>query len=288
MFAIAKLLSFLAVIGVCYLSGPFHVVYVYLFTLVHYFVALVYGFRLLNPKQKSTPANCVLFFALAISAIVGLNSPYKVGLVYFGIHHALTEAYFTPKDYANYSGLKGPFFLARFLFHLTAYATITQYTLFQFADSRWWFFIATVACFLVLSQLGRKFPSADRQNWLFSELMTVGLTLAVVILNPDPMYRIGLLYVLFHVFLWLFIPFLKGTVKKNWRQVSRFAAINLIPPIVFVWAYYLFYRSVPGLFVTIENIYYTIGLMHITATFASSKLNPMFVRKFFALGPRTA
>lgn len=237
----------------------------------HYLLAFVYSrrhiLRILSGRQTLLAAAGLA----AAGSIVTLSSVPDI-VLYFGLHHVLTESYLlqSRRGRAEDSLLR-----ARLVFNAAAYCLILRHqvvfktfpSVFLLACTVISF--AAVLCFLYRA---RPFLSAGefRDGFLFDALGFAAALLSIKVHVPFwPL-------VLYHFLFWCFLP----AVRMIRAQASS-GKLFLYGVLTAVLTG--FFYALTGNFSRVQLTYQINlwGYIHITASFAISVLNPVWVRKFF-------
>ena len=171
--------------------------------LAHYFLALRYSARQIG-EVLAAPAHLLSVAGLGLLTVALYQGNVSL-MVYFGLHHALNEAYLRRFAGATSPRAHSPLNAAAVLFHAVSYVTILRFDLgFSWVGVRWFLSALVVATAAVVVALlrPREFRNASQMMDLCAAEIA-GVVLVVVSL----FVRITFLQmVLYHFVLWALVP----------------------------------------------------------------------------------
>lgn len=235
------------------------------FLLAHYIIAAIYSLKFRVVKEKGNRLIVSLLILTALSFLITYNQYFHI-LLYFGIHFTLTDVYLH-----RYLGLKESKLLLSFRYPFTAftycYFIRETYFLQYFGDGVVFFYLA------IISFIGIVIASIyEKENFPWYE---VPMLIAVVLSNYFNEVFQPYSVILYHIVLWFFLPMLK--LKSKSIKVCSYHLI--------LFAILFIYPLKDDWFIDITKCRdgACIGFMayfHVTISFASSTLNPVFLQRF--------
>lgn len=237
----------------------------------HYLLAFVYSrrhiLRILSNRQT-------LLAAAGLAALGGLVTVSSIPdiVLYFGVHHVLTESYLLQSR----GGAEKSLLRARLVFNAAAYCLILRHhTAFEIFPSVFLLACTLISFAAVLYFLYRARPFLSegefRDGFLFDAL---GLAAALLSIKVHvPFWP----FVLYHFLFWCFLP-----AAKMIRARSSCGSLILYGVLTAVLTG--FFYALTGSFSRAQLTYQINlwGYIHITASFAISVLNPVWVRRLFS------
>lgn len=281
-FALFRALSVASVVALLRFA-PYGTTYTAIFLAVlyaHYLLSTVYAARQLTALALDPVRLVPMLLLGALGAWLYWKQPISLE-VYFGVHFALTETYVVAKRLAI--APVGPFrglAALRFLGQLAVYSVLLSLNTGAFLGLSTLVLLSAAVTLtgvaMVLIALG---TSRGNAKGLVDALVFEGLGVVVAMASVGSGLTFGLYEVtLYHVVFWLFVagretwnvsPRVFGTYV--WHTVAALAFFGLLTPQGLV--------SDPTLnWVRNANL---LAYVHITLTFATSKLNPRFIAKWF-------
>lgn len=236
----------------------------------HYLLAFVYSrrhiFRIISGRQT-------LLAAAGLAAAGCLLTRFSVPdiVLYFGLHHVLTESYLLQfRGREENSLLK-----ARLVFNAAAYCLILRHqTVFESLPPVFLLACTMISFTAVLYFLYRARPFLSegefRDGFLFDALGFAAALLSITVQVPFwP-------FVLYHFLFWCFLPAVRMV-----RAQAPFGNLILYGVLTAVLTGFFFVLT--GNFSRAQLTYQINlwGYIHITASFALSVLNPVWIRRLF-------
>ncbi len=236
----------------------------------HYLLAFVYSrrpiLRILSGRQTVLAAAGLA----AAGAIVTLSSIPDI-VLYFGLHHVLTESYLLQsRGRKEHSLLR-----ARLVFNAAAYCLILRHqTVFENLPSVFLLActVTSFAAVLYFLYRARAFLSEGefRDGFLFD---TLGFAAALISIKVHvPFWP----FVLYHFLFWCFLP--AARMIRAQASLGKLILYGVLTAVLTGFFYALtgnFSRSQLAYQISLW------GYIHITASFAISVLNPVWIRRLF-------
>ncbi len=241
----------------------------------HYLLGLAYSWR----ATRSVLMLRHGAIALALLAALGTGlyvADFSLAL-YFGLHHALNEAYisgrFKKKAISSLSSVQ----LNSFLLHLLGFFLITHDGRLQ-NEPMW-----HIGLLLVLVVLFVRFSVEMLRN----QRGLMGSELVIVLLIPLDLwtYDIHLYHiVLYHFLFWIVFPLMRMR-RAGGAKIITYGALTIGSIVVFVALIPQGVRSVyggvgPG--AAFYEAFVFLSFIHITLSFATSRANPAWINRIFA------
>ena len=224
--------------------------------------------------------------------MIMLDGPGTLFLVlYFGLHNALTETYLMnlPLGKRDAPGLVG-FVGWRLSWNMLAYLVIMWHRLGLISRSSVLFVIVLVAAILAGYETFRRIWSfRDRlsRETLFDQLafegLVAGLLAASFFIPPLSFAQ----FVLYHFAMWVLIP-LPGLAKKGSRPMVNYLGVTVILFVAVMAITPLMFEPISIRIPELADQLYLWGYIHISASFALSSLNPLWITRFFLDAPQRA
>ena len=251
-------------------------------TFAHYILGLVYSMRGLRHSWNRDRPKTLLLFLIPLAFVpLGKDWLIPVLIFYFGIHHAISEAYFmrsqgTPEMTQVRT--------ANWIVVISSYFAIvcrdTQYAELVFLLGWGGIVIGTIAWF-----------------WFRRKLQSLGKVTFKEVLYAYPWIVVGPIFasishfikvdwraiVLYHVVFCIFLPLerpgmLNGPSLKTYWLRTISLNLGCLAGMVGLYWYVQTYQNMLPLAIT-EGIFYGWAFLHISGSFLISGANPMWVKK---------
>lgn len=254
------------------------------FVLSHYFLAIIYS-RVQILSIIKDKALSLRFCALSGIGMFMFFFNLPSAEVYFGLHHAISEAYTPGTYYTAKPTIKGTYFTTlRFILNAAIAAFILSTSEFLPVSFLPYFrlliCLATLGCFLFFLINARSLLKENAGiDLIFFEIL--GAIPFIAIKNCSIGYEDMGMY---HITFWFFFP-----IIKNWKSVplraSNYAlasigttlALFLLTPAAAIWA------SAP--WASWNHWVQNLAYLHFTASFALSRANPRWLVKLLQAAP---
>jgi hypothetical protein len=258
----------------------------YAVTITHYLVAFVYSRRQIsmivrNPSSWAPALVCValgpILYFLQLSATI-----------FFGVHHVFNEVYLTRANEPakQQSGSDKLLRRTALLLNMSIYLAVLRHDpALQWLNPKATFVVLAVttgAMALILFKKRHEYTRAEMLQLCVAELWTLSLVPFANKLHIN-LFQV----ILYHVIFWTIYP-VKAMLKGGLAPVLRYSAIT-----VAFLAVSVAIAPFSGLpwrlsFTTYERLFWLLGYLHISTSFALSSAHPMFMRKLFQAGAKTA
>lgn len=254
----------------------------------HYFLGFIYSRA--DVTRVLSHTNTIFPLILLGLAGVGLFQGDFSLVWFFGLHHAINEAYiFTKYDkphnlkqhkssdamaYLSTSRLK----TTSFVTHLAGYLVIVDFGL---SKPVWWaLFVIFSLSFVFFQYAIRQYKAHNTQHSGFSECLLLGVMCIDYWVMPISIEY----FVMYHFVFWILFPAQGMWARKQIKSINKYLLYTAI-----TWALFLLFGPLgigithPYTLGSRENYYWFVvfSYAHITLSFAISKTNPAWVQKLF-------
>ncbi len=268
------------------LSLPNYVAVYFSIVMGHYLLALLFSGKQIRQVLGQTASRPPFAALLSVTGLLVFFVKPSID-VYFGLHHALNEAYATNTFSGDSQKRWDRLDVSRFFFNLFTYYVIARSNLSISNVFPAWFLAAGWAVSLVLMAyfLFRARSSMERSRFLDYVLMEA---LALVLVGLSLQYKFETHYVMmYHFIFWILFPALKtamrGAGPSHLAYFAWTAVVTGAFSCLFTWLWgrpFMVGLTYPQM-VTQVALW---GYVHITLSLALSSANPRWIRRVFASG----
>ena len=276
-------LSSIAITAVFYAQSNNYkwLIAVYIFAFSHYLIGALYSRKIIFSLLASPKA----YLPLALLCLTGWFA-YKESfslLLYFGLHHALSEGYLKQRFFNIQASaeLLSRLQASSFWLHLSGFFLLvrsdpTLYRAYYLKPALIIFIIALTYFVYRIWHDRAIFKQTSILKLCGSELVLLGL------LGVSFFYPISFLQVVFYHFtLWALLPYLRAGSPNAIRPLAFYTLLTLASLAVIVY-YSPYYVPISSRYHLFEDWFILLSYAHITLSFAISNANPEWINRVFA------
>lgn len=231
----------------------------------HNFLATIFILNLATLKKKGKKNRWVLIGLIILTVFITWYQLFNI-LVYFGIHLILTDVYIHRfldiKESKLMNIIRVPFTTLSYLYLIRLSPLISKYLPENTELILYGALVALVVMIFISLKRKELFPVYD-----------IPVVLVIIYSSFTGLHFDPTSVIMYHLFLWFFIPILKDSKKAILPCSLHFIFFGFF--LIFPFSYEIFNQST----CTGRECVNFLAYLHITISFASSRLNPNLIQK---------